>query len=292
MENILKYPNIYVDSIVGNYSFENKYANREAYIDNLVIKSDGTSTTTKIYCGISTGYYTSSDNMIWTQCVINNKLIFAPSVYFGKETFSSKYKSKAQSILNNLIQNEIKIYQNLLLGSEMINIAERKGIDVSKEKNELKNICTRFELVQQDIAKFTTENKTYSPILITNNLERIRLGLDLTNNGIGIATTTIIIISALVTLVTSSLAWYIFYNDNITAKSDVKKSKELNKIIGDKLDDKTKTELYDFIDKYAESYYKSAVRTMKGQNLSTILKIVLGVGIGGFIVYKIVNNGK
>lgn len=292
MENILKYPLFYVDSIVGDYSFENKYANREAYIDNLVVKSDGTYSTTKIYCGISTGYYTSSNNIIWTQCIINNKLIFAASVYFGNETFASKYKSKAQTILNDLIQNEIKIYQNLLLGSEMINIAERKGIDVSKEKNELKNICTRFELAQQDISKFTTENNTYSPILITNNLERIRLGLDLTNNGIGIATTTIIIISAVVTLVTSSLAWYIFYNDNITAKSDVKKSKELNKIIGDKLDDETKTELYDFIDKYADSYYKSAVRTMKGQNLSTILKIVLGVGIGGFIVYKIVNNGK
>lgn len=292
MENILKYPNLYVNSIVGDYSFENKYANREVYIDNIVVKSDGTYDTTKIYCGISTGYYTSSDNIVWTQCVINNKLIFAPSVYFGNETFASKYKSKAQTILNDLIKNEIKIYQNLLLGSEMINIAERKGIDVSKEKNELKNICTRYELVQQDIAKFTTEKKTYSPVLITNNLERIRIGLDLTNNGIGIATTTIIIISALVTLVTSSLAWYIFYNDNITAKSDVKKSKELNKIIGNKLDEDTKTKLYDFIDKYAESYYKAAVRTMKSNNLTTIIKIIVGIGIGGYIAYNIAKNGK
>lgn len=291
MENILKYPDIYVDSMVGNYSFENKYANRKAYIDNIVVTNSGTNKE-KIYCGLSTGYYTTSNNLVWYQCIINNKLIFVPSVYFGNETFATTYKSKAQSILNKLIKNEIEIYQNLLLGAELLNIAERKGINVSAEKSELKAICGRYEIVQNDIAKYTTNSQTYTPTLITNNLERVRLDLDLANNGIGIATTTIIILSAVVTLVTSSLAWYVFYNDNISAKSDVKKSAELNKIIGDKLDDETKTALYDFIDKYAESYYKSAVRTMKGQNLSTIIKIVIGVGIGGFIVYKIVGNGR
>ena len=169
--------------------------------------------------------------------------------------------------------------EDLLLAAEFVKRLEAKGYDCSSYRNEIKQLYSRFETRQNYLIAYS-DNTTYGdPKLLSSALQNIVNG-----QAISIAVTTIIILTVVVTAVFSSLAWYVFYTYGAEARSDCRKSKELNRILAN-VDPNVKEELYNYIDKYADGYYKKAVARTKAANFWSNSKSLLLLAGGGALVW-------
>ena len=96
---------------------------------------------------------------------------------------------------------------------------------------------------------------------------------------------TSVIVTAIVVASFSALAWYVFYTDAGEGRSDCRKSKELNKILAN-VDSETKEDIYDYIDRYADSFYKRAMSRAKWAQLMGNVKTIAIVGGIGYLAYR------
>lgn len=191
----------------------------------------------------------------------------------------STYKTKSEDAAKVLIRNNKAVMEDILLAAEFVKRLEAKGYDCSSYRNEIKQLYSRFETRQNYLIAYS-DNTTYGdPKLLSSALQNIVNG-----QAISIAVTTIIILTVVVTAVFSSLAWYVFYTYGAEARSDCRKSKELNRILAN-VDPNVKEELYNYIDKYADGYYKKAVARTKAANFWSNSKSLLLLAGGGALVW-------
>lgn len=198
---------------------------------------------------------------------------------------ASTYKRRSQDAAKVLIKYNKAVMEDLLLSAEFVKRLEAKGYDCTAYRNEIKQLYSRFENRQNYLIAYSDNNTYGDPRLLSSALQNIVNG-----QAIGIAVTTIIILTVVVTAVFASLAWYVFYTYGAEARSDCRKSKELNRILSN-VDPATKEELYNYIDKYADSYYKKAVARTKAANLWSNGKSLFLIAGGGALVWWLSNGG-
>lgn len=266
-----------------------RYANKTAVLQEnvLTVRPDGTSTQKVVTynLGVLTGVTaTGADGEPLVQYIYNDKIYYAPMNGVVTTGTSTKYVIKAESAAQQLIESNKAVLEDLLLASEFVARLERKGYNCNQYREEIKNLYARWENRQNYLIGYSDNTKYTEPHLLSNALENIVNGA-----AIGIAVTTVIVLSVVITGVVSALAWFVFYTYGGQAKSDCRKSKELNKILSN-VDPQTREELYNYIDKYADSFYKKAVRRTKAENLFSNTKLLLVAGGAGYLVYKYFNN--
>lgn len=193
----------------------------------------------------------------------------------------STYRTKSEDAAKELIKNNSAVMEDLLLSAEFVKRLEAKGYDCSSYRNEIKQLYSRFENRQNYLIAYSDSNTYGDPKLLSNSLFNIVNG-----QAISIAVTTIIILTVVVTAAFASLAWYVFYTYGAEARSDCRKSRELNRILAN-VDPEVKEQLYNYIDKYADSYYKKAVARTKAANFWSNGKSLLLFAAGGALIWYI-----
>lgn len=284
-ENILDY----VKNVNGvpNKAYANKTAKKEV-IEVVVTWGVDDAKQVKVYynLGVLTGLTAESeDGTLAVQFILNNKTYWTTIdgvlITGSKE---SEYLTKSKSSLNELLKSDREIIEDLLLASEFVARLENKGYNCSKYRNEIKQLYTRLQARQEAVFAYTDTRTEAQPQLLSSALYDIING-----KSIGIAVTTTIIITAVVTVVCASLAWYVYYTYGAESRSDCRKSKELNKILAG-VDQETKDQLFDYIDKYADGFYKKAVARTKSSNLFGNIRNFALLFCGGALVYYLNNK--
>lgn len=267
-----------------------RYANQKAIktVLRLVVRPSGQQQVTDVYnVGTLTGV-TATDadnNNLCVQYIDpNGKVSFTDTIGLVLQGVNTVYVDKAQSAAKQLISSNKDVYEDLLLASEFVARLERKGYDCSAYRAEIKQLYSRWDNRQNYLLGYSDSDKYAEPKLLSNSLYNIING-----NAISIAITTVIVLTVVVTAAVSALAWFVFYTYAGEARSDCRKSKELNKILAN-VDPQTKEELYNYIDKYADSYYKRAVRRTKAESLFSTLKYAVVAGGAGFLMYKLITD--
>lgn len=280
-----------VRQITETTGLDERLANKKAtkQIITVVSYGDGTGHDKIITynLGVLTGETARDmDGNVLVQYLYNNKAYWTTLDGLnltGSE--KSTYMRKSQNAAKVLIQYNKAVMEDLLLAAEFVKRLEAKGYDCSAYRNEIKQLYSRFDTRQNYLIGYS-DNRTYAdPKLLSSALQNIVNG-----QAISIAVTTIIVLTVVVTAVFSSLAWYVFYTYGAEARSDCRKSKELNRILSN-VDPATKEELYNYIDKYADSYYKKAVARTKAANLWSNGKSLFLIAGGGALVWWLSNGG-
>lgn len=280
-------PSEYIERQVTNVNtgVDATIANKRAQKQIIVVVTTGDGTgrdkVVKYNLGILTGATAKSlDGDTVVQYLYNGKAYWTTTdglIITGSA--ESTYKTKSEDAAKVLIRNNKAVMEDLLLAAEFVKRLEAKGYDCSSYRNEIKQLYSRFETRQNYLIAYS-DNTTYGdPKLLSSALQNIVNG-----QAISIAVTTIIILTVVVTAVFSSLAWYVFYTYGAEARSDCRKSKELNRILSN-VDPATKEELYNYIDKYADGYYKKAVARTKAANFWSNSKSLLLLAGGGALVW-------
>lgn len=280
-------PSEYIERQVTNVNtgVDATIANKRAQKQIIVVVTTGDGTgrdkVVKYNLGTLTGATAKSlDGDTVVQYLYNGKAYWTTTdglVITGSA--ESTYKTKSEDAAKVLIRNNKAVMEDLLLAAEFVKRLEAKGYDCSSYRNEIKQLYSRFDTRQNYLIAYS-DNTTYGdPKLLSSALQNIVNG-----QAISIAVTTIIILTVVVTAVFSSLAWYVFYTYGAEARSDCRKSKELNRILAN-VDPNVKEELYNYIDKYADGYYKKAVARTKAANFWSNSKSLLLLAGGGALVW-------
>lgn len=287
-------PSTYIERQIKDIvtGVDSNLANKKAQkqIITVVASGDGTGETKTVTynLGVLTGATAKSlDGDQVVQYIYNNKSYWTTiDGLIVTGSAESTYNRKASEAANILIQNNKAVFEDLLLASEFVKRLEAKGYDCSSYRAEIKQLYSRFDNRQNYLIAYSESNNYGEPQLLSSALQNIING-----QAISIAVTTIVILTVVITGIFSALAWYVFYTYGAEAKSDCRKSKELNKILAN-VDPEVREDLYNYIDKYADSYYRKAVRRTKASNFFGSAKNLLLIGAGGALVWWLVNNKK
>lgn len=287
-------PSTYIERQIKDIvtGVDSNLANKKAQkqIITVVASGDGTGETKTVTynLGVLTGATAKSlDGDQVVQYIYNNKSYWTTiDGLIVTGSAESTYNRKASEAANILIQNNKAVFEDLLLASEFVKRLEAKGYDCSSYRAEIKQLYSRFDNRQNYLIAYSASNNYGEPQLLSSALQNIING-----QAISIAVTTIVILTVVITGIFSALAWYVFYTYGAEAKSDCRKSKELNKILAN-VDPEVREDLYNYIDKYADSYYRKAVRRTKASNFFGSAKNLLLIGAGGALVWWLVNNKK
>lgn len=267
-----------------NSNYANKTAIKEVY--EVVTYGDGTGSDKKqtYNVGLLTGLTGTSSDGVFIVQYVNDKKTAWTSIDGLKITGDQTkiYQSLCADRLKDLINDNITVFQDLLLSAEFVARLERKGYNCATYRQEIKSLYARLEERQNAIVAYSDPDsvKTATPQLLSNALQKIISG-----ESIGIAVTTAVIITAVAVASFSALAWFVWYSYGVEGRSDCRKSKELNKILAN-VDPDVKEQLYNYIDNYADSFYKKAVARTKTAGLLSNIKTVALIGLGGFFVYN------
>ena len=277
---------------VNNIRVDENLCNKEAIFTetSLNITQDGESTSqTNYYIGVLTGAtgkdsggfpvynFLRGKQSLWTSAI--------PTVT-GDVT--EQYTAKAQNYLNTVLNADRQVMEDLLLASEFVMRLERKGKDCSKYRAEIKRLYSRLQDREDDVKTYATGEQTESPAQVMSSALE---GIVNDRANLGFIFSTSVIVTAIVVASFSALAWYVFYTDAGEGRSDCRKSKELNKILAN-VDSETKEEIYDYIDRYADSFYKRAMSRAKWAQLMGNVKTIAIVGGIGYLAYRFLFKGR
>lgn len=277
---------------VNNIRVDENLCNKEAIFTEtaLNITQDGGSTyQTNYYIGVLTGAtgkdsggfpvynFLRGKQSLWTSAI--------PTVT-GDVT--EQYTVKAQNYLNTVLNADRQVMEDLLLASEFVMRLERKGKDCSKYRAEIRRLYSRLQEREDDVKAYATGEQTESPAQVMSSALE---GIVNDRANLGFIFSTSVIVTAIVVASFSALAWYVFYTDAGEGRSDCRKSKELNKILAN-VDSETKEEIYDYIDKYADSFYKRAMSRAKWAQLMGNVKTIAIVGGLGYLAYRFLFKGR
>lgn len=201
---------------------------------------------------------------------------------------TEQYTAKAQNYLNTVLNADRQVMEDILLASEFVMRLERKGKDCSKYRAEIKRLYARLQEREDDVKAYATGEQTESPSQVMSSALE---GIVNDRANLGFIFSTSVIVTAIVVASFSALAWYVFYTDAGEGRSDCRKSKELNKILAN-VDSETKEEIYDYIDRYADSFYKRAMSRAKWAQLMGNVKTIAIVGGVGYFAYRFLFKGR
>ena len=217
-----------------------------------------------------------------------NKSLWTTAIPTVTGDVTEQYTAKAQNYLNTVLNADRQIMEDLLLASEFVMRLERKGKDCSKYRAEIKRLYARLQEREDDVKAYSTGEQSESPSQVMSSALE---GVVNDRANLGFIFSTSVIVTAIVVASFSALAWYVFYTDAGEGRSDCRKSKELNKILAN-VDSETKDEIYDYIDRYADSFYKRAMSRAKWAQLMGNVKTIAIVGGLGYLAYKFLFKGR
>lgn len=277
---------------VNNIRVDENLCNKEAIFTELAlnITQDGESTSqTNYYIGVLTGA-TGKDSGGFTvyNFLRGKQSLWTSAMPTVTGDVTEQYTAKAQNYLNTVLNADRQVMEDLLLASEFIMRLERKGKDCSKYRAEIKRLYARLQEREDDVKAYATGEQTESPAQVMSSALE---GIVNDRANLGFIFSTSVIVTAIVVASFSALAWYVFYTDAGEGRSDCRKSKELNKILAN-VDSETKEEIYDYIDKYADSFYKRAMSRAKWAQLMGNVKTIAIVGGIGYLAYKFLFKGR
>ena len=277
---------------VNNIRVDENLCNKEAIFTELAlnITQDGESTSqTNYYIGVLTGA-TGKDSGGFTvyNFLRGKQSLWTSAMPTVTGDVTEQYTAKAQNYLNTVLNADRQVMEDLLLASEFIMRLERKGKDCSKYRAEIKRLYARLQEREDDVKAYATGEQTESPAQVMSSALE---GIVNDRANLGFIFSTSVIVTAIVVASFSALAWYVFYTDAGEGRSDCRKSKELNKILAN-VDSETKEEIYDYIDKYADSFYKRAMSRAKWAQLMGNVKTIAIVGGIGYLAYRFLFKGR
>lgn len=217
-----------------------------------------------------------------------NKSLWTTAIPTVTGDVTEQYTAKAQNYLNTVLNADRQVMEDLLLASEFVMRLERKGKDCSKYRAEIKRLYARLQEREDDVKAYSTGEQTESPSQVMSSALE---GIVNDRANLGFIFSTSVIVTAIVVASFSALAWYVFYTDAGEGRSDCRKSKELNKILAN-VDSETKEEIYDYIDRYADSFYKRAMSRAKWSQLMGNVKTIAIVGGLGYLAYRFLFKGR
>lgn len=217
-----------------------------------------------------------------------NKSLWTTAIPTVTGDVTEQYTAKAQNYLNTVLNADRQVMEDLLLASEFVMRLERKGKDCSKYRAEIKRLYARLQEREDDVKAYATGEQTESPSQVMSSALE---GIVNDRANLGFIFSTSVIVTAIVVASFSALAWYVFYTDAGEGRSDCRKSKELNKILAN-VDSETKEEIYDYIDRYADSFYKRAMSRAKWAQLMGNVKTIAIVGGIGYLAYRFLFKGR
>lgn len=288
-------PNTYILPIgaqVTNIHVNDELCNKTAmFVETSVnVTQNGESySQTQYNIGVLTGAVGKDGDFPVYNFLRGNKSLWTTAIPTITGDVTSQYAHKAQDYLDIVLKADKQVMEDLLLASEFVMRLERKGKDCSKYRAEIKRLYARLQEREDDVKAYADGEQTESPaVLMSSSLNGIIN--DSASLGV-VVTTTTVIVTAVVVASFSALAWYVFYTDAGEGRSDCRKSKELNKILAN-VDSETKEEIYNYIDKYADGFYKRAMARAKWAHLMSNVKTVAIVGGVGYLAYRFFFKGR
>lgn len=288
-------PNTYILPIgaqVTNIHVNDELCNKTAmFVETSVnVTQTGESySQTQYNIGVLTGAVGKDGDFPVYNFLRGNKSLWTTAIPTITGDVTSQYAHKAQDYLDIVLKADKQVMEDLLLASEFVMRLERKGKDCSKYRAEIKRLYARLQEREDDVKAYADGEQTESPaVLMSSSLNGIIN--DSASLGV-VVTTTTVIVTAVVVASFSALAWYVFYTDAGEGRSDCRKSKELNKILAN-VDSETKEEIYNYIDKYADGFYKRAMARAKWAHLMSNVKTVAIVGGVGYLAYRFFFKGR
>ena len=277
---------------VNNIRVDENLCNKEAIFTETVlnITQDGESTSqNNYYIGVLTGATgKDSDGFPVYNFLRGKQSLWTSAIPTVTGDVTEQYTAKAQNYLNTVLNADRQVMEDLLLASEFVMRLERKGKDCSKYRAEIKRLYARLQEREDDVKAYATGEQTESPSQVMSSALE---GIVNDRANLGFIFSTSVIVTAIVVASFSALAWYVFYTDAGEGRSDCRKSKELNKILAN-VDSETKEEIYDYIDRYADSFYKRAMSRAKWAQLMGNVKTIAIVGGIGYLAYRFLFKGR
>lgn len=287
-------PNTYILPIgaqVTNIHVNDELCNKTAmFVETSVnVTQNGESySQTQYNIGVLTGAVGKDGDFPVYNFLRGNKSLWTTAIPTITGDVTSQYAHKAQDYLDIVLKADRQVMEDLLLASEFVMRLERKGKDCSKYRAEIKRLYARLQEREDDVKAYSTGEQTESPSQVMSSALE---GIVNDRANLGFIFSTSVIVTAIVVASFSALAWYVFYTDAGEGRSDCRKSKELNKILAN-VDSETKEEIYDYIDRYADSFYKRAMSRAKWAQLMGNVKTIAIVGGIGYLAYKFLFKGR
>lgn len=276
---------------VTNIRVDENLCNKKAIFNETAVNitQDGESyTQTEYYIGVMTGAVGKDRDFPVYNFLRGNQSLWTTALPTITGDVTEQYTVKAQNYLNTVLNADRQVMEDLLLASEFVMRLERKGKDCSKYRAEIKRLYSRLQEREDDVKAYATGEQTESPAQVMSSALE---GIVNDRANLGLIFSTSVIVTAIVVASFSALAWYVFYTDAGEGRSDCRKSKELNKILAN-VDSETKEEIYDYIDKYADSFYKRAMSRAKWAQLMGNVKTIAIVGGIGYLAYRFLFKGR
>ena len=238
--------------------------------------------------GIATGYYKGE----YVQIIKDKELYYVKALTKNKLT-SKPLGDKEKAVIYHDIDDVVKrvialqkrLYEHMLLSAEFINRLHKKGYDTAEWETKVNGFATDYENNFNYIKNHSKSITTKTVDAITDTLEKIA-------NGKSIGFVWNVIILAVIVAASASIGiWWYYHKMAVNLGDDCRECEELNKILA-KVDPETKEELYNFINRYADKAYKTAVARTKWGDFWGSGRSYLMLAIGGYCVYKLLNNYK
>lgn len=202
-------------------------------------------------------------------------------------------EQNGSQLINDLVANDIKVYQNLLFNSELIEKMKAKGFD---------RLVT-YEAKHEDLIKKYNERQTAiknSGLVKTNNWvsskwQWLQKKWSALTSGVGVAPLVLVAIGGAVGVVSAVLIYYAFKPRYDDSKIDLKESAELTKALQSLSPEEAAT-LRDNLEKQIDDAYNQGKKDQQFSGwLGTLKNVALLVGgfwlADKFVFSKRAKNG-
>lgn len=246
--------------------------------------------------GHTSGEYEKKQDGTWWQVVLNKNgkeaWVRDDVTKLTKPTKNIVTEKDGENVLNGLIENDKKIFEQLAVSAPIISDLEKKGLNVDNQKIKFKLLSDRLEKRQEKVKDSKIVNykegikkgyekfaRYYNSVAFTNPMLPW-LPFSINGVGIGVALTTIII-SAVAGVGLSIAAYFVFKPDYDESKVDLEESKALKNAL-DKLDPETAQKIRAQLEKQIDDAYNRGLTGGTFLGMGKLLKPILIVGAGLF----------
>lgn len=216
--------------------------------------------------------YTSINGRSYAYCREDVIMLSPP----GESSQGDKYGSQ---LLTDLINSDIKLYQNLLITSELLDKAKEKGINISQYEDKATTLVKRYNERQQSIKD---SNLVKTSNWINSKWKWLQNKWASLVNGIGIAVGITVALTATATLVTTAIIFYAFRPKYEDSKADLKVSENLKKAVAN-LTPQEASDLITDLESQIDTAYTQGRQDQKFSSLFGNVK-TLGIIVGTYLL--------
>jgi len=233
---------------------------------------------------ICTGYYYEENGIYYPQSTVGwypiaNTANPDWSFYENAAKIGSYSQSQAQALVNKIIKCNIQIVQNNLICARYANKFTKEQ---QQQIRDLQNrvIARENALKEQGLCTDVQSSYPAGYAELAPYMERL-----MNSDGVGIATWAVVVIAAVVIASLSTAAYFAYKYYASEAEKDVKYSKELTKILTEKL---TPEEYQQLLNETKGIVTKARIMQSIG-GLSKYL-LIGGAVVGGALLFRLIKN--